>query len=97
MSDAVTTLAPAPPARPLFARWLFERRLRNPEAGRALGVTREAIRLYCLDFDDPARVPPSAEVRARIAAWSGGAVPAWSFDDTAEARAAFFSAPAVTS
>lgn len=81
-------------ARPLFDRWLFENRISNRAAARALGLSHETVRLYCLPFDG-ARSKPSDATRAKIEAWTAGGVPGWTFDDTPEARAAFFTPPII--
>ncbi|MFN3584858.1 hypothetical protein [Phenylobacterium sp.] len=70
---------PAPQQRPALALWLFERGIDYREAGRALGVSHEIVRLWCLPFGDPDRVEPRKANREKVFAYTRGAVPPDSF------------------
>lgn len=59
---------------PKLARWLGHNRINNAAAGRALGVSGEAVRRWCLPFDDKGRQVPGLTQMERIVAWTGGAI-----------------------
>ncbi|MFZ5719227.1 MAG: helix-turn-helix domain-containing protein [Pseudomonadota bacterium] len=68
------TRPPEPVERPSLALWMWRRNLRAPQAAKALGVTPEQVRRYCLEFGHPQRAMPGREVLERIAAWTDGEV-----------------------
>jgi hypothetical protein len=68
------TDAPEPVERPKLAFWMWRRKLRPPQAAKALGVTPEQVRKYCLEFGHPDRALPGREVLERIEAWTSGEV-----------------------
>lgn len=61
-------------ALPKLARWLGLNRINNAAAGRALGVSGEAVRKWCLPFTDSGRQVPGLAQMERIVQWTGGAV-----------------------
>jgi len=60
--------------RPKLARWLGLNRITNAAAGRALGVSGEAVRKWCLPFSDAGRQVPGLAQMERIVEWTAGAV-----------------------
>lgn len=90
------TQSNAPPAvirRPELARWVWERFATLKEAGGYFGISREAIRTFCLPFGHPARSVPGRDLMARIHERTAGAIKPDSFHEleppapkTAEAR-----------
>lgn len=65
---------PSPLERPKLATFLFERDISPGEASRALGRTREWLRLICLPFNDPRRRIPDEADLAKIHAWTKGEI-----------------------
>lgn len=63
-----------PRLRPALAFWLWERGYTWKQAGQLFGCTGEAVRLWCLPFDDPARRRPDDASLERIVTATSGAV-----------------------
>ncbi|MCZ8195028.1 hypothetical protein [Brevundimonas sp.] len=72
MSDS-TPLKP-PRRRPALAQWLWARGYTWKEAGELFGCSGEAVRLWCLPFDDAARRRPEDGFMQRIRLVTGGEV-----------------------
>jgi hypothetical protein len=71
--------APDPIARPLLARWVWERFPTWRDAGEFFEMSGEAVRAACLPFEDKARSVPRPATLERIRHLTGGAVPPESF------------------
>lgn len=65
---------PAPISRPKLALWMFERNLRAPDIADLIGVSSEAVRKYCLPYDDVSRQVPGLAILEKIVALTGGEV-----------------------
>lgn len=65
---------PEPQPRCKFATYLFERRITNRDAARALGCSYEQVRRICLPFVDEDWRRPSEKLRQKVAAWTGGEI-----------------------
>lgn len=76
-SDSVQRRAPR--QRPPLARWVWDRGYTWKEAGELFGCSGEAVRLWCLPFDDPARRTPDQRSMERIERATGGEIGAGSF------------------
>jgi len=73
-STLKTAPLPAPLERPKLATFLWERDISSIEAARALGRTREWLRLILLPFSDSRRrIPDSADLE-KIHIWTKGEI-----------------------
>lgn len=68
-----TPLKP-PRRRPALAQWLWARGYTWKEAGELFGCSGEAVRLWCLPFDDAARRRPEDGFMQKIRAVTAGEV-----------------------
>lgn len=68
-----------PRQRPSLARFVWERGYTWQEAGELFGCSGEAVRLWCLPFDDPARRTPDRSSMEKIVAGTNGEVTAADF------------------
>lgn len=73
-TDSPEPEAPEAAARPKLAAWLPAHGHNFRTAAEALGVSSEAVRLWCLAFDDPNRRVPTPSLMERIVEWTGGEV-----------------------
>lgn len=76
MDDAGTIFAAdavPPVVRPKLARWMFDRKITLKQAGAALDVSRETVRLAIRPYDQGYR-EPSDSLKAKIEDWTTGAV-----------------------
>lgn len=65
--------------RPKLARWLWERDYSSDEAADLFSCSRQALRLYCLPFDDSRRQVPGRAIMARIVEVTGAEITAADF------------------
>lgn len=70
----MTDLTPEPQPRPLFAHWLYERRLKPRDVCKALGCSHEQVRRVCLPYADPDHRRASEKLRQKIAVFTKGEV-----------------------
>lgn len=68
------TSIPDPVERPKLARWMWDRKLKAPDAAAPLGVSSEQVRKYCLEFGHVDRAVPGPQVLEKIFAWTRGEV-----------------------
>lgn len=72
MSDSPAPRSPRP--RPRLAHWVWERGYTWNEAGELFECSGEAVRLWCLPFDDPGRRTPDKASLGRIVRVTGGVI-----------------------